>query len=123
MKFTFNHTNINVTDMDKSIAFYKKALGLEEEMKFEAPDGSFIIAFLKDGETNYKLELTYLKDHPQPYDLSDNEIHISFGVADIDAARAMHKEMGCVCPENAAMGMYFIEDPDGYWLESVPQRI
>ena len=42
--------------------------------------------------------------------------------ADIDAALAKHKEMGCVCFENPAMGIYFIEDPDGYWIEVIPVR-
>ena len=38
------------------------------------------------------------------------------------AAHALHSEMGCICFENAAMGIYFIQDPDGYWLEIVPTR-
>lgn len=39
---------------------------------------------------------------------------------DFDAAHKKHKEMGCICFENEAMGIYFIEDPDGYWLEILP---
>ena len=39
-----------------------------------------------------------------------------------DALYARHKAMGCVCLENPAMGVYFIEDPDGYWIEIVPAR-
>ena len=39
---------------------------------------------------------------------------------DIDAARKLHEEMGCVCFVNERMGIYFIEDPDGCWLEILP---
>ncbi|MDR0446636.1 MAG: VOC family protein [Oscillospiraceae bacterium] len=123
MKFSFNHTNINVTDLDRSIKFYEQALGLELAFRFPAPDGSFEIAFMGDGETKHRLELTYLKNHPQPYDLSDNEIHLAFAVADTAAALEHHRKMGCVCMENTAMGIYFIEDPDGYWMEIVPDRM
>ncbi|MBC2872370.1 VOC family protein [Bittarella massiliensis] len=117
VKSRFLHTNLNVTDLERSIAFYEKALGLREEKRKEAADGSFTLAFLGDGETDYQLELTCLKDHPQPYELGENESHIAFRVADRAAAHALHQEMGCICFENEAMGLYFIEDPDGYWLE------
>jgi len=122
MSFKFAHTNINVTDINRSIAFYKDALGLSEQMRFASPDGSFEIAFMGDGETSHALELTYLGDHPQKYDLADNEIHIAFTAADIAAAKAKHREMGCLCYENEMLGVYFIEDPDGYWMEIVPAR-
>ena len=36
--------------------------------------------------------------------------------------RLEHRAMGCVCFENPDMGVYFIEDPDGYWIELVPER-
>jgi len=122
MKFQFSHSNLNVLDLEKSISFYEKALSLEVIRKHEAPDGSFIIAFLGDGETLHKLELTWLKDWEKPYDLGDNEIHLAFTVDDYSAARDMHKEMGCICYENEGMGIYFVEDPDGYWIEIVPDR-
>ena len=67
-------------------------------------------------------ELTWLRDMDRPYDLGDNEIHLAFTVDDMDAALAHHKEMNCVCFENESMGIYFIEDPDGYWLEIVPEK-
>lgn len=75
-----------------------------------------------DGATPHLLELTWLRDMDRPYELGDNEIHLAFEVDDFDAALAKHKEMGCVCFENPAMGIYFIEDPDGYWLEIVPAK-
>jgi lactoylglutathione lyase len=121
MRFTFAHNNLNVFDLEKSLAFYKEALGLEEARRREAKDGSFTLVYLGDGRTAHLLELTRLRDRTAPYDLGDNEIHLAFKVDDYPAALAKHKAMGVVCYENAAMGIYFIEDPDGYWLEIVPE--
>ena len=122
MKFTFAHNNINVLDLEKSLAFYEEALGLKEVRRKEAADGSFILVYLGDGETTHQLELTWLRDWDRPYNLGDNEFHLAFVVEDYDAAFAKHKEMNCVCYENPAMGIYFISDPDGYWLEVLPKR-
>ena len=122
MKFTIAHTNVNVLDLDKSLAFYKEALGLREERSREAEDGSFKLAFLGDGTTSHQIELTWLRDREKPYDLEDNEIHIAFVVEDFDAAHALHEKMGCICYENLKLGIYFIEDPDGYWVEIVPAK-
>ena len=122
MKFTFAHNNLNVYDLQKSLDFYKEALGLTVERTTDASDGSFTIAFLGDQTTPHLLELTWLRDMDRPYELGDNEIHLAFKVDDFDAALAKHKEMGCVCFENPEMGIYFIEDPDGYWIEIIPAK-
>lgn len=120
MKFTFAHNNLNVYDLQKSLDFYKETLGLTVQRTKDADDGSFTLAFLGDQTTPHLLELTWLRDMNRPYELGDNEIHLAFTVDDFDAALAKHREMGCVCFENADMGVYFIEDPDGYWLEIIP---
>lgn len=117
MKSAFLHCNINVADLEKSIAFYNKALGLHEVKRKQAGDGSFVLAFLEDGQTPFRLELTWLRDHKGRYDLGENESHIAFRVENKEEAYALHKEMGCICFENKEMDLYFIEDPDGYWLE------
>ena len=122
MKFTMAHTNINVLDLERSLAFYQKALGLEAVKRHASGDGGFELAFLSDGASSYQLELTWLRDKDAPYELGDNETHIAFVVDDYAAAHALHEEMGCICYENKAMGLYFIEDPDGYWLEIIPKR-
>jgi len=122
MKFTFAHNNINVLNLARSVTFYTKALGLEEVRRHEAKDGSFVLAFLGDGRTAHRLELTWLRDRKNPYDLGDNEMHLAFTVDDYAAAYAKHKEMGVVCYENPAMGIYFIEDLDGYWIEIVSEK-
>ena len=120
MEFTFAHNNFNVRDLDKSLAFYKEALGLEEARRKEAADGSFIIVYLGDGKSQHLLELTWLRDWDRPYDLGDNEFHLAFTTDDFEAAHKKHQEMGCICFENEKMGIYFITDPDDYWLEVVP---
>ncbi len=121
MKFTFAHNNFNVTDLDRSLRFYEEALGLTVARRKEAADGSFVLAFLTDGETAHRLELTWLRDwEKDSYNLGDNEFHLAFAVDDMEAAHAKHKAMGCICFENTEMGIYFIVDPDGYWIEIVP---
>ncbi len=120
--FKFNHNNFNVLDLDKSIKFYKEALGLEVVREINAPDGSYRLIFLGDGSSFHRLELTWLKEMDHPYNLGDNESHLAFKVDDYQAAHQMHQEMGCICYENEAMGLYFIADPDGYWLEILPEN-
>lgn len=122
MRFTFAHNNLNVLDLGKSLAFYKEALGLEPVKRHEAGDGGFVLVYLGDGHSPHRLELTWLRDRREPYDLGDNEVHLAFTVDDYAAALARHKAMGVVCYENPAMGIYFIEDPDGYWLEILPEK-
>ena len=122
MKFQMIHENYNVADLEKSLNFYEKALGLKECRRNCAKDGSFIIVYLKNEESDFELELTWLRDMDRPYNLGDCEFHLAFRVDDYDAAYAHHKEMGCICFENPSMGIYFIQDPDGYWLEIIPAR-
>lgn len=122
MKFKMIHENYNVLDLEKSMEFYEKALDLREIRRKTAEDGSFIIVYMGNDETDFELELTWLKEWDRPYNLGDCEFHLAFGVADFQKAHELHKEMGCICYENESMGIYFIQDPDGYWLEIVPER-
>ncbi|MDR2120727.1 MAG: VOC family protein [Tannerella sp.] len=123
MNVRFDHFNFNVTDLARSIAFYEEALGLKVARRKEAPDGSFVLVFLTDGITGFSLELTWLRDHPHPYELGEGEYHLCVRVSgDYDEVRRYHREMGCVCFENTDMGLYFIEDPDGYWIEILPVK-
>ena len=122
MNFTFNHYNYNVLDLQKSMQFYENALGLKEVRRKEAEDGSYILVYLGDGKTDFTLELTWLRDRKEPYNLGENEFHLAFVTQDFEAAHQKHKEMGCICFENPTMGIYFINDPDNYWLEIVPAK-
>lgn len=120
MKFKMVHNNINVMNVENSIKFYEKALGLKETER-KTGEG-FTIVYLSDGEGEHLLELTALDDHPQKYNLGENEIHLAFETDDFEGAYKKHKEMDCVIFENPSMGIYFIVDPDGYWLEVVPKN-
>jgi len=122
MKFTFAHNNFNVLNLEKSLDFYKKALQLTEARRRVASDGSFTLVFLSDGQVPHQLELTWLRDRKEPYNLGDNEFHLALMVDDFAGAHALHEKMGCICYENKAMGIYFINDPDDYWIEIVPKR-
>ena len=114
------HENYNVQDIDRSLKFYSKALGLTERRRKTAQDGSFVIVYIGNDESDFELELTWLAEHPQKYDIGEEEFHLAFSVDDFEAAHALHAEMDCICFENPAMGIYFIQDPDGYWLEIIP---
>lgn len=122
MKFRFAHQNFNVLDLDRSLAFYREALGLAEVRRIAPPGGEFIIVYLDDGESDFVLELTWMRDRKEPYNLGDEEFHLAFTADDYKAAHAKHAKMGCIAYENEAMGIYFIQDPDGYWLEVVPTK-
>lgn len=133
----FDHMNIDVINLDRSIEFYNKALGLKEVgNRIEAPDGSFIIVYLGE-DTNtanssntlhehcgFRLELTWLRDHAsKPFELGENETHLCVRVpGDYNMVREYHRAMGCICFENKAMGLYFIHDPDDYWIEVLPEK-
>ena len=116
----FSHSSFNVLDLEKSMAFYDKALGLKPVR--EIKNDKFSLTFLGDGVTDFTLELTCINGRTEPYDLGECEFHLAFAVDDIVAMKAKHQDMDCICFENNSMGIYFIEDPDGYWLEIVPKR-
>ena len=120
MQFQMIHENYNVRDLQKSLDFYREALGLSEIRRKETEN--FTIVYLGDGVSGFELELTWLKGHEEAYDLGECEFHLAFRTDDFEAAHKKHEEMGCICFENKAMGIYFIEDPDGYWLEVVPAK-
>ena len=122
MDFHIIHHNHNVADLNASLAFYEKALGMKECRRKEAADGSFIIVYLTDKAANFEIELTWVKDHPQKYDLGECEFHLALAVEDMEKAHALHEKLGCICYENPAMGIYFISDPDGYWIEIIPTK-
>lgn len=118
----FAHFNFNVLDLERSMAFYKEALGLEPVREIVPEDGSFKIVYLGDGKSEFVLELTWLRDRTESYNLGDEEFHLAFETDDYDGVHARHEAMGAICFENPEMGIYFIKDPDGYWVEILPAR-
>ena len=123
MKFTFYHNNINVLDLEKvGSVLPEGSWPCYYQRKWRPTTESFKLVFLGDGDTPHLLELTWLRDMDRPYNLGDNEFHLAMRTDDMDAAHALHEEMGCICFENPDMGIYFISDPDGYWIEICPAR-
>lgn len=121
MEFQFVHNNLNVLDLSRSLKFYADALDLRPARTLDG-EGFKLVYLQGGGSTPHLLELTWLADRKEPYNLGDNEVHIALVVDDFEAAHARHKEMGCICYENPAMGIYFISDPDGYWIEILPKK-
>ena len=120
MNFRMIHENYNVSDLARSMEFYEQALGLHESRRKTSED--FTIVYMQDPTGSFELELTWLKDHPQKYDLGECEFHLALTADDYEASLKKHKEMDCVCYINEGMGIYFISDPDGYWIEIIPKR-
>ena len=112
--FTFNHFNFNVLDLQRSLDFYAEALELRPVR--ERRTDHFQLTYLGDGRSDFTLELTWLFDRKEPYDLGEQEFHLALVASDYEAAYAKHRAMGCVCQEDNGR-FYFIEDPDGYWIE------
>ena len=119
--FGFTHFNFNVLDLEKSLRFYEQAFGLKPVRTMELGDGAARLVYLGDGKTDFTLELTWLRDRTEPYNLGECEFHLALTTTDMEQARKLHQEMGCICYENPALGIYFVTDPDGYWIEVVPQ--
>ena len=90
MKSRMIHENYNVSDLDKSLAFYEEALGLTEKRRKTASDGSFIIVYIGNEDNDFEMELTWLRDHPQKYDIGEEEFHLAFRTDDYDAAHELH---------------------------------
>lgn len=123
IKAHFDHFNINVMDLDTSIEFYKRNLGLSVVGEKYADDGSFILKYLSSPGNDFRLELTWLRDHKGSYELGENESHLALRVAgDYDEVREYHRSEGVICYENPTMGIYFIHDPDDYWIEILPEK-
>ncbi|MCD8082909.1 MAG: VOC family protein [Clostridiales bacterium] len=118
----FNHFNFNVLDLEKSIQFYREALNLEPVREKVADDCSFKLVYMGDGTSDFTLELTWLRDRTEPYNLGECEFHLAFTTDRFEETYQHHKDMNVICFENKAMGVYFILDPDGYWIEIVPEK-
>ena len=122
IKCHFDHYKINVANLERSLEFYKKALNLHKSGEIVDKEGNFIINYLSAPTGDFRLELTWMRDHPQEYELGENETHLALRLDtdNYEEVYRYHKELGCVCYENPAMGIYFIHDPDDYWIEVLP---
>lgn len=122
------HTMIRVTDEARSLAFYRKAFGLDVADRLDFPD--FTLVYLSNSESPYELELTINKGRAEPYNLGDGYGHVAFVVDDLDAERERFEAEGLKPRKIVEFGkdgkpvarFFFVEDPDGYKIEVVQKR-
>lgn len=122
MEFRFVHNCLFVLDLQRSLDFYKKALGLEPVRWMKPSDQNATLAFLSDGRSVHQLELACVAGRTEPYDVGEAAYHIAFAVRDVDAAKALHAAMGCISRDPETEPVYFIKDPDGYEIEIIPEE-
>ena len=127
LKARMLHTMLRVKDLDKSIHFYTKILGMSLLRQHNFESGRFTLAFVGYGseETDAVLELTFNWDETSGYDLGKGYGHIALGVPDIystceqlrDAGAKIIREPGPM--KHGSTIIAFIEDPDGYQVELI----
>jgi len=124
MNYKMLHTCLRVMNLEKSLKFYKEALGLTEKVRKDFPEHKFTLVYLTDESGNYDLELTYNYNPDKPYEIGNGFSHIAVAVDDLEGSREKHKEMGYEVTE--LMGLpdsppkyYFVTDPDGYSIEVI----
>ncbi len=117
------HTMVRVLDEARSLAFYKKAFGLDIADRLDFPD--FALVYLSNSEAPYEVELTINKGRAEPYNLGDGYGHVAFVVEDLDAEHRRFEAEGLNPRKIAELNkggkqvarFFFIEDPDGYKIE------
>jgi lactoylglutathione lyase len=117
------HLMVRVLDEARSVAFYRRAFGLEVADRFDFE--TFTLVYLRSPEADFEIELTVNKDRTEPYQHGDAYGHVAFAVDDLDAEHARFASEG-LSPANikefhregALMAkFFFVQDPDGYKIE------
>lgn len=122
MKLRINHFNINVVNLQNSIKFYQDNLDMHILREKQHPNNDYHLVYMADDTNNVTIELTWIKSKIGKYDLGDNEFHIAFTTDDFENTYKRHKDAGVIIYENPKMGVYFIGDPDGYWIEITKEK-
>ena len=129
-RFRLLHTMIRVLDLDKSIDFYTRHLGMKLMRRTDYEGGRFTLAFVGYGDEDDTavIELTHNWDQIKPYDQGDGFGHLAIAVSDADAVcKAMELE-GVHVPRPAGPMkggtriIAFVDDPDGYKIELVQRE-
>ena len=118
------HTCIRVMDLEKSLKFYKEALGLVETRRKDFPKHKFTLVYLSDAPGGQEIELTYNYNPEVPYELGNGFSHTAIGSEDIERLREKHIEMGYEVTDLKGLPgekphYYFVTDPDGYKVEVI----
>ena len=124
MEYKILHTCIRVMDLEKSLKFYKEALGFVEKERKDFPENKFTLVFLTDSVGQVDIELTYNYNREQPYELGNGFSHIAVGVGDLEGSQKKHQEMGYEVTDLKGLPgspprYYFVTDPDGYKVEVI----
>ncbi len=126
MKYKLAHACIRVMDLEKSIKFYKEALGLVERRRDDYPQWSFTLVYLSDENNNFEIELTYNYNPEKPYNLGNGFSHFAVYVSDLQESYSNHKKAGYDIKDIKSMkeglSFYFITDPDGYSIEIIEKK-
>ena len=117
------HSMIRVLDEERSVAFYRKAFGLEVADRLDFDD--FTLVYMSNADSDFEVELTVNKDRTEPYDLGDGYGHLAVSVEDLDAEHARFEREGLAprklvefAPGGTLVGrFFFVADPDGYQIE------
>ena len=126
-EFKYLHTMIRVKDLEKSMDFYTRLLGMKELRRKDFPTGEFTLAFVGYGDEkdNTVIELTHNWGQTEDYDLGDGFGHLALGVKDIYATCETLGNEGVSIPrppgpmKHGGSVIAFIEDPDGYKIELI----
>ena len=126
----FLHTMIRVLNLEKSIDFYTRHLGMKLLRQKDYPGGEFTLAFLGygDEENHTVLELTHNWGQEKAYQVGNGFGHLAIGVADIDKTCSELKKEGVKIPrppgpmKHGTTVIAFIEDPDGYQIELIEKK-
>lgn len=120
MNSTAIHFCTHVLDLEKTMDFYERALDMKETHRMGPEDGSWVNVYMSAPGDDFEFEFTWNRGRTEPYNNCGDGAHVAFRVEDFDAMYDRHKEMGCIIRENKPMGLYFIADPEGTWLEILP---
>ena len=118
------HTCIRVMDLEKSMKFYRDALGLIETRRKDFPEHKFTLVYLSNEIGGYEIELTYNYNPEKPYELGNGFSHIAIAHDNIESLREKHSEMGYEVTDLKGLPgekphYYFVTDPDGYKVEVI----
>jgi lactoylglutathione lyase len=121
------HTMIRVRDLDRSIDFYTRLLGMKLLRKKDYPTGEFTLAFVGYGDEKNEtvVELTHNWGQSEPYELGSGFGHLAIGMPDINGACERLATEGVSIPrppgpmKHGGSVIAFIEDPDGYKIELI----
>ena len=124
------HTMIRVLDLDKSIDFYTRHLGMRLLRRKDYPSGEFTLAFVGygDEDSSSVIELTHNWGQKEPYTLGSGFGHLAVSVPDIYGTCERLAKEGVKIPrppgpmKHGGSGIAFIEDPDGYKIELVERK-